>query len=86
MGSGDIRVNLGNVIAVRARTQDDATGGSRTGVRLALGSNRVDDVPPAHGLVATGRAAELDAIDWIALLEGGGGGGGLALQRIDVTA
>lgn len=86
MGSGDIRVNLGNVIAVRARTQDDATGVSRTGVRLALGSNRVDDVPPANGLVATGRAAELDAIDWIALLEGGGGGGGLALQRIDVTA
>ncbi|WP_342315148.1 YhdP family protein [Lysobacter sp. FW306-1B-D06B] len=81
MGSGDIRVNLGNVIAVRARSQN-----GQTGVRLALGSNRVDDVPPARGLVATGRANELDAIDWIALLEGGGGGEGLSLQRIDVTA
>ncbi|WP_206859654.1 YhdP family protein [Lysobacter changpingensis] len=87
MGSGDIRVNLGNVIAVRARTATDAAGKSQTGVRLALGTNRVDDVPPAHGLVATGRAAQLDAIDWIALLEGGGSGGdGLSLQRIDVTA
>lgn len=86
MGSGDVRVNLGNVIAVRARSQNDASGVSRTGVRLALGSNRVDDVPPARGLVATGRAAVLDAIDWIALLRGGSGGGGLALQRIDVTA
>lgn len=86
MGSGDVRVNLGNVIAVRARSQTDAAGVSRTGVRLALGSNRVDDVPPARGLVATGRAAVLDAIDWIALLHGGNGGDGLPLQRIDVTA
>ncbi|HEY0503513.1 MAG TPA: YhdP family protein [Lysobacter sp.] len=81
MGSGDVRVNLGNVIAVRARTQNN-----QTGVRLALGSNRVDDLPPARGLVATGRAAMLDAIDWIALLRGGNGGDGLSLQRIDVTA
>ncbi|MDR0182680.1 YhdP family protein [Lysobacter arvi] len=86
MGSGDIRVNLGNVIAVRARSTTDAAGKSQTGVRLALGTHRVDDVPPSRGLVATGRAAELDAIDWIALLEGGSGGDGLALQRIDVTA
>jgi len=86
MGSGDIRVNLGNVIAVRARSTNDAAGKSQTGVRIALGTNRVDDLPPARGLVATGRAAELDAIDWIALLEGGSSGEGLALQRIDVTA
>lgn len=87
MGSGDVRVNLGSVIAVRARSQEDAAGVSRTGVRLALGSNRVDDVPPARGLVATGRAAVLDAIDWIALLRGGdGGASSLPLQRIDVTA
>lgn len=85
MGSGDIRVNLGSVIAVRARSQTDSTGASRTGVRLALGSSRVDDVPPARGLVATGRAASLDAIDWIGLLHGGSGDG-LPLQRIDVTA
>lgn len=86
VGSGDIRVNLGNRVAVRVRTQNDATGASRTGVRIALGSNRVDEAPPANGLVATGRAGELDAIDWIALMKGGGAGGGLALQRIDIDA
>lgn len=85
MGSGDVRVNLGSVIAVRARSTTDSAGVSRTGIRLALGSNRVDDVPPARGLVATGRAAILDTIDWIGLLHGGSGDG-LTLQRIDVTA
>ncbi|GAA5076743.1 YhdP family protein [Lysobacter panacisoli] len=80
MGSGDVRVNLGNLIAVRARSQN-----GQTGIRLALGSSRVDDLPPARGLVATGRAMSLDAIDWIGLLHGGSGDG-LPLQRIDVTA
>ncbi len=81
VGSGDIRVNLGNRVAVRARTANN-----QTGVRIALGSNRVDEPAPVSGLIATGRAAELDAIDWIALMKGGGGGAGLALQRIDITA
>ncbi|MEI2455946.1 MULTISPECIES: YhdP family protein [Lysobacter] len=84
LGSGDVRVSLGNVLAVRARTVN-----GRTGVRVALGSNRVDEAPPAAGLIATGRAAQLDAVDWIALAHGDGGsgeGGGLALQRIDVSA
>ncbi|MFC3549967.1 YhdP family protein [Lysobacter cavernae] len=80
MGSGDIRVNLGQRIAVRARS-----GNGQTGVRIALGAQRVDEAPPVHGLVASGHADALDAIDWIALTHGGSGGG-LPLQRIDVTA
>jgi len=83
LGSGDVRVALGALAAVRART----TAG-KTGIRVVLGSNRVDDAPPASGLVATGHAATLDAIDWIALSRGtgGNGGDGLALQRIDLNA
>ncbi len=85
MGSDDIRVSLGNLIAVRARSREVAPGKSQTGVRIALGSTRVDEAPPAQGLVATGQAPVLDAIDWVAMMYGGSGGG-LALQRIDVTA
>ena len=81
LGSGDVRVGLGNVLALRARS---AAG--KTGVRVVLGANRVDEAPPASGLIATGRAATLEAIDWIAIAHGGGSGDGLALQRIDVTA
>lgn len=82
LGSGDITVGLGNLLAVRARSAQ-----GRTGVRVALGSGRVDEAPPAQGLVATGRAARLDALDWIAFARGGSGGSdGLTLQRIDVEA
>ncbi|MFD0737732.1 YhdP family protein [Lysobacter koreensis] len=81
LGSGDIRVGLGNLMALRARS-----GNGQTGVRVVLGAARVDDAPPASGLVATGNAGALDAIDWIALARGGEGGAGLPLQRIDVNA
>ncbi|ALN85113.1 hypothetical protein LC55x_1834 [Lysobacter capsici] len=82
LGSGDVRVALGNTLALRARTTN-----GKTGVRVVLGANRVDDLPPASGLVATGRADTLEAIDWIAIARGGSGSGeGVALQRIDVTA
>ncbi|KRD30512.1 hypothetical protein ASE35_17505 [Lysobacter sp. Root916] len=83
VGSGDIRVGFGNVMALRARTVD-----GRTGVRVALGATRVDEAPPAHGLIASGRTGNLDAIEWLAFAEGGkqGEGEGLPLQRIDVTA
>jgi uncharacterized protein (TIGR02099 family) len=95
LDGGDVSVALGNVLAARART----TAG-RTGVRVVLGASTVTELPPASGLVATGRAATLDAIDWIALAKGGGradnGAGsttagsaasdGLSLQRIDVSA
>ena len=83
VGSGDIRVGFGNVMALRARTVN-----GRTGVRVALGANRVDEAPPAHGLIASGRTGTLDAIEWMAFAYGGGKGEGegLPLQRVDVTA
>ncbi|MGY3265132.1 YhdP family phospholipid transporter [Lysobacter sp. HA35] len=82
LGSGEVKVSLGSLAGVRARTV-----GGRTGVRVVLGSGTVDDAAPASGIVATGRAAQLDALDWIAFARGGGSGsgGGLSLQRIDVT-
>ncbi len=82
LGTGEISVGLGNLVAVRARSAQ-----GRTGVRVQLGSGRVDEAPPLQGLVATGRAAQLDALDWIAFARGDGGaaGEGLRLQRIDVA-
>ncbi len=82
MGSGDVEVGLGNLLALRARSV-----GGRTGVRIALGGARVDLPPPASGLVASGRTDKLDAIEWIGLVQGGGEGASkMPLQRIDVTA
>ncbi|MGI8561756.1 MAG: YhdP family protein [Luteimonas sp.] len=85
LGEGEVSVALGDRMALRARTRQ-----GRTGVRVVLGENRVADAPPAHGLIATGRAAELDAIDWVTLATGAGGGDGegnrLPLQRIDIFA
>ena len=65
LDGGDVSVALGNVIAARARS----TGG-RTGVRVVMGASAVAEAPPATGLVATGHAATLDAIGWIALANG----------------
>jgi len=83
METGEVSVALGNLAALRARS-----GKSQTGVRVVLGSSRVEEAPPASGLVATGRASALDAIDWIAIAKGGSDdkGGGLPLRRIDVSA
>ena len=88
LGTGDIRVGLGNVMALRARRSAGPTGAGQTGVRVVLGASRVEQAAPVAGLIATGRAGTLDAIEWIALARGGqgGSGGGLPLQRIDVTA
>ena len=83
LGSGEVRVSLGDLVGVRARTDR-----GRTGVRVVLGEGEVAEPAPASGLVATGRAAQLDALDWIAFARGGegGGGAGLSLQKVDVTA
>ncbi|MGH8076571.1 MAG: YhdP family protein, partial [Lysobacter sp.] len=83
LGSGDVRVGLGNVMALRARSSQ-----GQTGVRVVLGANRVDQAAPVSGLIATGRAGTLDAIEWIALARGGKGStsGAMPLQRVDVTA
>ena len=77
---GEIRVSLGDRVAVRARTGDAGTG-----VRVALGSATIDAPPPASGLEATGRAGALAPLEWIGIA-GGGDGDGLPLRSIDVTA
>ncbi len=79
-GTGDLRVAFGDVVALRARSLK-----GRTGVRIALGAGTVDEAPPDHGLVATGHAARLDAVEWIAFGRGDREGG-LALRGIDITA
>jgi uncharacterized protein (TIGR02099 family) len=80
---GEVAVAFGERLALRARSRN-----GQTGLRVELGSRQVDEAPPASGLIATGRTATLDAIDWAALTKGGGdgGGGGLSLRRVDVTA
>jgi uncharacterized protein (TIGR02099 family) len=82
LGSGEVRVVLGNVMALRART------GNQTGVRVVMGGDSVADAPPASGLVATGHATTLDALDWMTVARGGTGsnGSGLALRHVDVAA
>lgn len=80
LGSGDVRVALGNTLALRSRNSN-----GKTGVRVVLGANRVDDVPPPTGLLVTGRTDTLEAIDWIALAHGDGSDDSLPLQRIDVN-
>jgi uncharacterized protein (TIGR02099 family) len=85
LGSGEVQLALGDVLALRARS------GARTGVRVVLGADRVTAPAPSSGLVATGHAGTLDALEWMAIARGGAGDGrageaGLALQRIDVSA
>lgn len=76
--AGEVRVTLGSTLALRARTRN-----GQTGVRVQLGGGAVGEPPPA-GLLATGRVAELDAIDWLAITGEDGDGGGPS--RIDVRA
>ena len=87
MGSGDVTVSLGKLMALRARSSRAANGAEQTGVRVALGSSVVAEAPPASGLIATGRADALDALDWIAVTRGDGHGTNpMPLRNIDVTA
>jgi uncharacterized protein (TIGR02099 family) len=81
MGSGQVEVAFGDLLALRARASGD-----QTGVRVVLGSSVVDEPAPASGLVATGRTGTLDAMEWVALARGGGEGGKLPLRHVDVTA
>jgi len=83
LGSGDVDVAFGQLVAVKARTAND-----RTGVRVVMGSDTVADAPPEHGLVVTGHAASLDAMDWIGLARGGddSDANALPLQQVDVQA
>ena len=81
LGDGEVAVTLGTRMALRARTR-----GNDTGVRIALGSSRVD-APPPRGLVVGGSTGTLDALEWVGMVGGtGGGDGGPGLGRIDVHA
>ncbi|HZF97078.1 MAG TPA: YhdP family protein, partial [Pseudoxanthomonas sp.] len=91
VAGGQIDVAFGQLLAVRARSS--AAG---TGVRVVLGDSADGDAPPPSGLVVTGQATRLDALEWIALAQGGGGNAGasagasadrgerLPLRRIDI--
>ena len=82
MGVGNIDVAFGKLLALRARND-----GRQSGVRVVLGGSAVTEAAPASGLIASGRTAALDAIEWIALAKSGSGdGNGMPLRRIDVTA
>ncbi|MDQ3206756.1 MAG: TIGR02099 family protein, partial [Pseudomonadota bacterium] len=67
LDSGDVRVDLGNVMGLRVRS---AAG--RTGIRAVLGGARVPE-PPETGVVATGAADRLDALGWLAVVRGTAG-------------
>jgi uncharacterized protein (TIGR02099 family) len=88
LGSGEIHVGLGNIIALRARSSRAANGSNQTGIRVVLGSDSVADPPPASGLIASGHTDTLDALDWIAAAHGDshGGGASMPLRSIDVSA
>ena len=95
IGKGDVQVAFGNRLALRARDV-----GGRTGIRVALGSTRVDTAPNTPGLVANGRTDRLDPIGWATLANSSApaasgarttqgtnaGASGFALRDVDVTA
>lgn len=83
LGEGEIAVDLGGRLALRARS-----AGTGTGVRVVLGASRVDQAPPATGLAASGHAAVLDALGWATLATGDAADGAVSmpLRGIDVTA
>lgn len=81
IGSGQVEVAFGTLLALRARND-----GKQTGVRVVLGSDTVAEAPPANGLIATGRAHTLDAVEWIALAKSGTGDSRLPLRHIDITS
>lgn len=76
---GEVRVALGELLSLRSRS--DA---KRTGIRVQFGGD--PDAPPTQGLIVTGRAGRVDALDWIGVFAGEGTGGSLPLRRIDVNA
>ncbi|KLJ01688.1 YhdP family protein [Luteimonas sp. FCS-9] len=80
--AGDIAVGFGDRLAVRARARDAGTG-----VRLAFGSGRVAEAPPAAGIAIGGRTPVVALVDWIGLAAGGDGDGAAPrLVGVDLTA
>lgn len=86
-GRGEIALAFGQRLALRARQSPipgQPQGQTQLGIRAMFGSDRVTEAPPASGLILGGRAGELDALAWIALMEGDGKRE-LALRRADVV-
>lgn len=88
LGSGQVDVAFGRLLALAARSQ-----AGKTGVHVTLGNNKVDRAPPADGLSVSGRTASLDALEWINLARGAQPASaaapvesGLALRDVDVLA
>lgn len=82
LGAGDIGVQLGQRVALRARAGDGPAA-----IRVALGGGEVE--APEPGLAIGGRAAELAPMEWVGLVGGGtedrpAAGAGLALAGVDV--
>jgi uncharacterized protein (TIGR02099 family) len=79
--AGELDVELGNVMALRGRYD---TTQSLRGL-IVFGATAANGTLPAHGLVASGKAPELDAAGWIAYAgkskEASGG-----LQSLDLQA
>jgi uncharacterized protein (TIGR02099 family) len=76
---GQIDVAFGSRLALRTRTRGDLTG-----VRVVLGSSRVDADPPQSGWVVNGRSDSIDALEWISLARSDGGNSDMPLRQIDV--
>jgi uncharacterized protein (TIGR02099 family) len=88
LGRGEIALAFGQRLALRARQTQapgQPQGQTQLGIRAMFGSDRVAEPPPASGLILGGRTGELDALGWIAMLEGDGKRE-LALRRADVVA
>ncbi|MFS8062952.1 MAG: YhdP family protein [Luteimonas sp.] len=77
---GEVNVVLGNLLSLRSRS--DA---QQTGIRVQLGGAAAE-APPARGLVVSGRAERVDALEWIGVFSGDAGGGSMPLRRIEVNA
>lgn len=91
--AGEVRVEMGELLSLRART-----GKGAAGVRVALGGAPALS-PAGAGLVVTGAVERMDALEWLAIARGsgpagnaaaGGGssgpGGSMPLRLIDVQA
>lgn len=87
LGDGEVGVQLGQRMALRARA-----GAGPPAVRVAMGGGSAG--APTSGLVIEGRTPELAAMDWAGLVgaaaraedgeAGAGAGGRLALRRMDL--
>lgn len=81
---GEVGVVLGNLLALRSRSDD-----RQTGMRIRFGGGAAE-APPATGLIVAGRVDRLDALDWIGVIKevrgNAGSGRGMPLRRVEVEA